>query len=98
MENAYTLLFDGAFKRALGRAAAGIVITDPLGNKVHQEGMHLLEAKTNNEAEHAALIKSLEKCINFGISRLCVFGDAMLIIKQIRGTWACKNFGLKAQL
>ena len=94
MENAYTLHFFGAFKRALGRAAVGIVITDPLGNKVLQEGMHLPEAKFNNEAEYAALIKGLEKCIDLGITRLCVFGDA----KQIRGTWACKNFGLKDQL
>ena len=32
------------------------------------------------------------------IKRLSVYGDAMLIIKQIRGTWACKNFGLVAQM
>ena len=36
--------------------------------------------------------------MELGITRLCVYGDAMLIIKQIRGTWACKNLGLKAQL
>ena len=98
MENAYTLHFDNVFKRALGRATASVVITDPLGNKVHQEGMHLPKAKTNNEAKYAGLIKGLEMCINLGITCLCVFGDAMLIIKQIRGTWACKNFGLKALL
>ena len=66
IENAYTLPFDGAFKRALGRAAASIVITDPLGNKLHQEGMHLPEAKYNNEVEYATLIKGLEKCIDLG--------------------------------
>lgn len=60
--------------------------------------MHLPEAKSNNEAEYAALIKDLEACLDLGITHLCIFGNAMLIIKQIRGTWACKNFGLKVQM
>ena len=51
LEDAYTLHFDGAFKRILGRAIAGIVITDPLGNKIHQEGIHLPQAKSNNESK-----------------------------------------------
>ena len=86
MEDAYTLHFDSAFKIILGKAAAGIVIADPLNNKIHQEGIHLPEAKSNNEAEYAALIKGLEVCLDLGITCLCVYGDAMLIIKQIRGT------------
>ena len=98
LEDAYTLHFDGAFKRILGKAVAGIVITHPLGNRIYHEGIHSPEAKSNNEAEYAALIKGLEVCLELGITRLCVYGDAMLIIKQIRGTWACKNFGLKVQL
>ena len=36
--------------------------------------------------------------MDLGITCLCVYGDAMLIIKQSRGTWACKKIGLKAQL
>ena len=34
LEDAYTLHFDGAFKRSLGKAMVGIVIINPLGNKV----------------------------------------------------------------
>ena len=46
LEDAYTLHFDGAFKRNLGKAAVGIVITNPLDNKNHQECIHLPEAKS----------------------------------------------------
>ena len=98
LEDAYTLHFDGAFKRSLGRAVVGIVITDPFGKKIYQQGIHLLEAKSNNKAEYAVLVKGLEVCLKLVITCLCVYGDAMLIIKQIRGTSTCKNFGLKAQL
>ena len=98
LEDAYTLHFNGTFKRIMGKAATCIVIVDLLGNKIHQEGIHLPEAKSNNEAKYAALIKGLEVCLELGITHLCVCGDAMLIINQINGTSACKNFGLKAQL
>ena len=54
--------------------------------------------KSNNEAKYAALIKGLEKGLDLGISKLLVYGDAMLIVKQIRGTWTYKNFELVAQM
>lgn len=50
LKDAYTLHFDGAFRRILGRAAACIVIADPFGNKVHQEGLHLPEAPTMKQS------------------------------------------------
>ena len=86
LEDAYTLHFDDAFKRILGKVATRIITAEPLHNKIHQDGIHLPEAKSNNEAEYAALIKGLEVCLELGITRLCVYGDVMLIIKQIRGT------------
>ena len=94
LTNAHTLHFDGAVKKKMERAVAGIVIHDPTGIKLFQEGFLLPAARSNNEAKYAALIARLEKCVELGITRLCVYGDAMLIIRQIRRTWACKNFGL----
>ena len=94
VKEAHNLHFDGAFKKKIEQAAAGIVIHDPMGLKIHQEGFLLPGVKSNNEAKYAALIKGLEKGLDLGISKLLVYGDAMLIIKQIKGTWACKNFGL----
>ncbi|MCO5587617.1 hypothetical protein L7F22_041566 [Adiantum nelumboides] len=34
----------------------------------------------------------------FGIKHLNAFGDALLLVKQVHGTWACRNQGLVVQL
>ncbi|MCO5559521.1 hypothetical protein L7F22_013122 [Adiantum nelumboides] len=53
---------------------------------------------SNNEAEYAALSLGLEWCLNLGIKRLNAFGDALLLVKQVHGTWACRNQGLVVRL
>ncbi|MCO5551851.1 hypothetical protein L7F22_005356 [Adiantum nelumboides] len=53
---------------------------------------------SNNEAEYAALSLGLEWCLNLGIKRLNAFGDALLLVKQVHGTWDCRNQGLVVQL
>ncbi|MCO5548570.1 hypothetical protein L7F22_002030 [Adiantum nelumboides] len=53
---------------------------------------------SNNEAEYAALSLGLEWCLNLGIKRLNAFGDALLLVKQVHGTWACKNQVLVVRL
>ncbi|MCO5557408.1 hypothetical protein L7F22_010971 [Adiantum nelumboides] len=53
---------------------------------------------SNNEAEYAALSSGLEWRLNLGIKRLNAFGDALLLVKQVHGTWACRNQGLVVQL
>ncbi|MCO5594227.1 hypothetical protein L7F22_048254 [Adiantum nelumboides] len=42
-------------------------------------------------AEYATLKAGLEECKSMGIKRLMVKGDALLILRQVQGTWACKN-------
>ncbi|MCO5569243.1 hypothetical protein L7F22_022954 [Adiantum nelumboides] len=44
-----------------------------------------------DEAEYATLKAGLEECKSMGIRRLMVKGDALLIVRQVQGTWACKN-------
>ncbi|MCO5606142.1 hypothetical protein L7F22_060329 [Adiantum nelumboides] len=41
--------------------------------------------------EYATLKAGLEECKSMGIRRLMVKGDALLIVRQVQGTWACKN-------
>ena len=33
----------------------------------------------------------LKWCVDNGAKRLNVYGDALLLMKQINGTWSCKN-------
>ena len=64
IEQAFALYFDVAYKRKEGRAAAGLVLFNPLKEKVMERGMVLLNVSSNNEAEYAALIARLEWCVS----------------------------------
>ncbi|MCO5580547.1 hypothetical protein L7F22_034415 [Adiantum nelumboides] len=91
LENAYTLLFDGAYRRQRNKAAGGFVILNEEKKEVLKKGIQLHLAHSNNEAEYATLKAGLEECKSMGIRRLMVKGDALLIVRQVQGTWACKN-------
>ena len=45
-----------------------------------------------------ALLKGLEWCVLNGITRLNVYGDSMLIVKQVQGIWSCKSDKLASKL
>ncbi|MCO5590722.1 hypothetical protein L7F22_044697 [Adiantum nelumboides] len=91
LEDAYTLLFDGPYHRQRNKAAGGFVILNEEKKKVLKKGIQLHLAHSNNEAEYATLKAGLEECKSMGIKKLMVKGDALLIVKQVQGTWACKN-------
>ena len=81
LEPAHSLFFDGAYKRIIDRAAAGMVVYNPLNNKIYLHRKVLESSHSNNEAKYQALIARLEWCVNNGVSRLNVYGDALLLIK-----------------
>ncbi|MCO5560961.1 hypothetical protein L7F22_014581 [Adiantum nelumboides] len=91
LEDAYNLLFDGAYRRQRNKAAGGFVILNEEKKEVLKKGIELHLAHSNNEAEYATLKAGLEECKSMGIKRLMVRGDALLIVRQVQGTWACKN-------
>ena len=98
IEEAFSLYFDGAYRKKEGKAAAGIVVFNPANEKVMERGMILPDVSSNNEAEYAALIKGLEWCVSNNITRLNVYGDSMLIVKQVQGIWSCKSDKLSSKL
>ncbi|MCO5554435.1 hypothetical protein L7F22_007965 [Adiantum nelumboides] len=65
---------------------------------VMEKGVFVKDVHSNNEAEYVALSLGLEWCLSNGITRLNVYGDSMLIVKQIQETWACKSDKLAAKL
>ncbi|MCO5609774.1 hypothetical protein L7F22_064006 [Adiantum nelumboides] len=82
LEDAYTLLFDGAYCRQSNKAAGGFVIFNEEKKEVLKKGIQLHLAHSNNEAEYATLKAGLEECKSMGIRRLMVKGDALLIVRQ----------------
>ncbi|MCO5581760.1 hypothetical protein L7F22_035648 [Adiantum nelumboides] len=98
LSNAYTLFFDGAFRRATGKAGEGLVLVNPEGEVIMKEQVTLDGSTSNNEAEYDVLISGLKICLAQKIQRLMVKGDALLIVKQILGIWACKNERLRTKV
>ena len=64
IEQDFALYSDGAYKRKEGRAAAGIILFNPLKEKVMERGMFFLDVFPNNKVEYAALIARLEWCVS----------------------------------
>ena len=91
LEDAFSLYFDGSFRQKEGQAAAKMVVFNPLGEVLMKRGMVLQDVSSNNEVEYAALTMGLEWCVSNNINRLNVYGDSMLIVKQVQGTWSCKS-------
>ena len=98
IEQAFALYFDGAYKRKEGREIVGIVLFNPLKEKVMERGMVLLNVSSNNEAECAAFITRLEWCVSNEVSRLNVYGDSMLIVEQVQGIWSYKSDKIATKL
>ncbi|MCO5569909.1 hypothetical protein L7F22_023623 [Adiantum nelumboides] len=98
LSGAHSLYFDGAYKQKIDKASVGISIQDEDGQKVFGKGLLVENTRSNNEAEYVALALGLEWCVSMGIKRLNVFGDALLLMKQVHGTWACYNQSLVPRL
>ncbi|MCO5602829.1 hypothetical protein L7F22_056968 [Adiantum nelumboides] len=91
LEDAFILLFDGAYRRQRNKATGRFVILNEEKKEVLKKSIHLHLAHSNNEAEYATLKVGLEECKSMGIRRLMVKRDVLLIVKKVQGTWACKN-------
>ncbi|MCO5602061.1 hypothetical protein L7F22_056188 [Adiantum nelumboides] len=72
LSNAYTLFFDGAFRRATGKEGGGLVLVNPEGEVVMKEQVTLDGSTSNNEAEYDVLISGLKICLAQKIQRLMV--------------------------
>ncbi|MCO5584114.1 hypothetical protein L7F22_038037 [Adiantum nelumboides] len=98
LSGAHSLYFYGAYKRKVDKASVGISIQDENGHKMFGKGLLVENTHSNNEGEYVALALGLEWCISMGIKRLNIFGDALLLIKQVHGTWACRNQSVVTRL
>ena len=81
MESAFTLFFDGAYRKETNVGVGGFVLKDPDGEVVHTEGITLPNANTNNGVEYATLCFALQLCKGREVKRLIIKGDSLLIIK-----------------
>ncbi|HET9954732.1 MAG TPA: ribonuclease HI family protein [Polyangiaceae bacterium] len=85
---------DGAARGNPGPAGAGAVIKTRDGN-ILAEVTEYLGTTTNNVAEYKALLLGLERALELGVRRLEVRADSELLIKQLRGEYRVRHYGLK---
>jgi len=84
----WTLFFDGS---TCDRGARiGIVLISPQGRK-YEFSLPIVAASTNNQAEYQALIKGLELLKDVHADVVDIFGDSMLVINQLAGSYECRS-------
>jgi ribonuclease HI len=89
----YKCYFDGACEPAnpSGKIGAGVYITD--GESEYTDSIFVPAKKenTNNIAEYLAFIRVLELMKNKSGDNIQIFGDSMLVVKQMNGEWQIKS-------
>ena len=80
----HVLMFDGGSRGNPGPCGAGAVIYYE-GAEVWCGSLFVSELNTNNFAEYTALTIGLKEAARMRTPRLTVFGDSLLIVKQMTG-------------
>ena len=93
-DGTWDLLVDGASRGNPGPAAAGVLITDPNGLVLFEEGRPLGRT-TNNQAEYLALHIALREAAALDARRVRVRTDSQLLVRQMNGQYRVKNPALQ---
>jgi ribonuclease HI len=88
-----TIFTDGASRNNPGESGAGVSI---MQHGLLLEGIaRYLGTTTNNIAEYTAAIIGLERAVQLGASKVRLYADSELMVKQLTGQYKVKNEGLK---
>lgn len=90
--------FDGGSRGNPGPAGAGAVLYNEGGCEVSSVSAFLNGSATNNQAEYTGLVIGLEEALELGCTKLAVYGDSMLVVKQLNDEWKCKSDNIKPLL
>jgi ribonuclease HI len=87
-----TIYTDGGSRGNPGPAAYAFVIQRT--GEADIEERAFLGRTTNNIAEYTGLVKALEHARHLGATRLTIYSDSELMVKQMNGEYRVKNEGL----
>ena len=94
MSAALRLHVDGASRGHPGEAGFGVHVTNAEGVEVASLYGYLGRA-TNNVAEYQALLHGLRFALARGASRVEVYSDSELLVRQVEGRYRVKSPGLQ---
>ncbi len=89
-----TLNFDGGSRGNPGPAGCGVVLADDSKSPILEAG-YFLGRMTNNAAEYTGLLRGLEAALRAGVTKLQIYSDSQLLVRQLNGEYRVKNAGLK---
>lgn len=92
-EATYTFHIDGGSRGNPGIASIGIVIS--VNNEIVDTISKYIGETTNNVAEYKALIEALDYAWYNKITKVKIFSDSELMVKQINGEYKVKDNKLK---
>ncbi len=92
--DAWIVRCDGGSRGNPGPGAAAYALFDPAGTEVEARGEYL-GSVTNNVAEYRGLVHGLQAAARHGATRLTVFMDSELVVRQMTGEYKVKHAGLK---
>ena len=93
MNKTGSIWFDGGtYPGNPGHGGCGTVIK--VQNEEHGFNEYLGKNITNNQAEYRGLLLGLRQAKELEITNLLVFGDSQLVIRQMEGSYRCRNEGL----
>ena len=90
------ITIDGEQHRVGGSGAAYFASGTDQVNPVATAYTYLGPDITNNVAEYHGLIDSLTHAGHNRFHRVCVQSDSLIVVKQVRCEWACRNSQLRA--
>ena len=89
----HTLHFDGACRGNPGPSSFGCSISLD-GEEIDSKCFFIGKA-TNNVAEYSGALYGLRRCLSLDIFDVIVYGDSLLVIKQVTKQWKINNANLK---
>jgi ribonuclease HI len=81
----FIIYTDGASRGNPGPAAAAFIFLE--NEKIIFEQNFYLGVQTNNQAEYQAIIKALEKIVEYTHGKITIFSDSELVVKQLNGEY-----------
>ncbi len=81
---------DGAASGCPGPASVGVVLREVPGVVLAEVAEGIGQA-TNNEAEYHAVLRGIAEAKARGYSHVRLYSDSQLVVRQVRGQWACRD-------
>jgi ribonuclease HI len=91
----WKLFFDDSASRECH--GVGTVLISPKG-AIFEQSVRLEYFCTNNQAEYEAILLGLQILSSMGVKHVEAFGDSLLVVQQIAGTFQCLDWSLIAYL